>query len=389
MAQHVDYDTDLRIIYVTTAPVNGEVPLDVQIDLYSDVKEDWQSTPALNRFAMPISSVGGNPLPGSKVLGDTYFLNSDWKIRPYEADHKLAINGNLFSVDGTSVVVPTIGNYNVLVEMFVSNLSDSSIAQLAEIEYASFGGGVHIDVANISGKAIAGTAFPAGNAEYPSTNTTDALAIAQGRGFGTINVIGNLALGAGDTFERFEFIGESALKTIINVASAAEVLDCEFYDCKVTGVLDGNSHIEKALVDDIEFVDGYIHKCALGPALITLGTSTIANFFSCYSTVPGTSTPEIDMNETGQLALRDYNGGMKLSNYTGSGSHSVDLASGQIVLTTTITSGTFVIRGVGKLVDESGEVIPSGTWNSGVTIVNETVLNQMLTIDDLILVKEM
>lgn len=113
----------------------------------------------------------------------------------------------------------------------------------------------------------------------------------------------------------------------------------------------------------------------IGPLPIILGTSTTANLFSCFSTVPGNLTPVIDMNGTGILGLRDYNGGIELRNYTGTGSHSIDMASGQIKLDpTTITSGTFICRGVGKLIDAStGERILTGTWNGGVTIVNELI----------------
>ena len=82
--------------------------------------------------------------------------------------------------------------------------------------------------------------------------------------------------------------------------------------------------------------------------------------------------PMIDMNGTGILGLRDYNGGIHLKNYTGTSAHSIDLSSGQIILdSASITSGIFVVRGVGKLIDENGTNIPTGTWNGGVTIVNE------------------
>ena len=59
MAAHLDYDTDKRIIYGTTAPVDGEVLLDVQIDLYSDMKEDWLSNSVLNKLKFPLRPVGG------------------------------------------------------------------------------------------------------------------------------------------------------------------------------------------------------------------------------------------------------------------------------------------------------------------------------------------
>lgn len=73
------------------------------------------------------------------------------------------------------------------------------------------------------------------------------------------------------------------------------------------------------------------------------------------------------------LAIRNYNGGITLTNKTGSENVSIDLNSGQVILTNTVTSGVVVVvRGVGKLIDESGDIIHTGTWN-GVTIYNETI----------------
>lgn len=51
---------------------------------------------------------------------------------------------------------------------------------------------------------------------------------------------------------------------------------------------------------------------------------------------------------------------------------SIDLSSGNIILASTVTNGTIVCRGIGRLVDESGNDILSGTWN-GATIINQLI----------------
>jgi len=58
---------------------------------------------------------------------------------------------------------------------------------------------------------------------------------------------------------------------------------------------------------------------------------------------------------------------------------SIDLASGQVKLDlTTVTNGTIVVRGTGKLIDDAtGLTIPSGTYGS-LVIVNETIFWLML-----------
>jgi hypothetical protein len=59
--------------------------------------------------------------------------------------------------------------------------------------------------------------------------------------------------------------------------------------------------------------------------------------------------------------MRNYNGGIELTNKTGSDSVSIDLNSGHIRLASSVTNGTIVCRGVGKLTDNS----------AGATVNNE------------------
>ena len=350
------------------------ISLDIASELYSQGKIDWVTNETLRKLKFPVSSTGGDTLPGSKNLGATFFINSDWKIAPYEGNHRFVINGNFYSKDGTSPFNRTIGNYNIFLEQTVSSLVDSTVSQLSEIEYSLYGGGVSIDEINGTTDLV-NLAGSIGNPVKLEKDANDI--VANIKLPKKVFVRGNLSIS--DTtvsWENFEFLGESPLKTLININTLANVSNCEFYDSSVSGVLDGNSHIERCVISNLFFVDGYIYNCAIGPATITLGTSTVSNIFECYSTVPGSLTPTIDMNGTGELALRGYKGGILLKNYNGTGGHSVDLSSGQIVLDSTIISGTFIIRGVGKLVDTNGDHIHSGTWNGGVTIVNELVNNE-------------
>ncbi|MGW8177415.1 MAG: hypothetical protein ACWGQW_01245 [bacterium] len=136
MADKVQFDPFTRVIQITQAPdINGEVSLDVKQDIYSAGKEDWRTDSTLNKLNFPLSAVGGNPLPGSKALGSTFFLANDWKIRPYEADHRLLLDGNLYAPDGTSTFVKTLGAYNVFLEQQVSSLVSTVVGSGQEVDY--------------------------------------------------------------------------------------------------------------------------------------------------------------------------------------------------------------------------------------------------------------
>lgn len=116
MAAHLDYDTDLRVVYVTTAPTDGIFTLDARQYVYSDMKKDWKETAALNRFKFPLSEpVGGNIIiPGEKYISPYYFLKYGWTMRPYEADHTLYIENAYLLLDGGGEPWnTTLGGYTV------------------------------------------------------------------------------------------------------------------------------------------------------------------------------------------------------------------------------------------------------------------------------------
>jgi len=368
MAVKVDYDTDKRIIYITEAPVNGLVELDVQVDLYSDIKEDWKNNPALNKFRIPITSVGGNPLPGSKTLGDTYFLNSQWKIRPYEADHKLAINGNLFSEDGSSVVIPTIGNYNVLVEMFVSNLSDSSIQQLTEIEYSVYNGGVHYD--EVNGRS--GQDYPVGTPFDKVNNLVDTqVLIATQKLPYKVFIYGTINLTGAYDFSDYRFEGVSNIQSQAVIAPEINVARASFKELIVSGTLDGDSDIDNCVIGDITYLNGHIHNSLL-KGKITLGGGIDALIDDCKQ-LDFNIEPEVDMGGLGQnLIMTEWTGIVHISNLSGANAVGIGLSAGRVVLEDTVTNGIIHVSGDGNIVDSNGDTIPTGIWNGGPTVINAT-----------------
>ena len=67
--------------------------------------------------------VGGDPISGTENLGSTFFLLEPWKFRPAELDHRLTINGNLFTDPADwEPYAPTLGAYTVLYVNKVSTL---------------------------------------------------------------------------------------------------------------------------------------------------------------------------------------------------------------------------------------------------------------------------
>lgn len=127
----VTFDGVNRLIIVN----DGVTELDAQIDLYSDWKE-WISWGDNAKFLPAMRTVGGDPTTGVKFIAPYFFLTNGWKIRPYEGNHTLIINGNLFvdepGIYGHNLTVPTLGPYTVTIVL--STTSDAIIAAAAITE---------------------------------------------------------------------------------------------------------------------------------------------------------------------------------------------------------------------------------------------------------------
>lgn len=274
---------------------------------------------------------------------------------------------NLF---GANSNVADVTNVN---QVSVRSANSAGLVTSQAIEYSEYGGGVHIDV--VGGES--GTIYPIGTLRRPVNNVTDAVLIANSRGFDSLHILGDITFDTGDDVSGFIIIGQNASKTAITVNAGADTLGCEIRNAFIQGNLDGGTTLRGCVIQDLNYINGYVYHCMINPGTISLGGVSTAHFLDCYSGVPGTGTPTIDMNGTTNdqdtpLAIRNYNGGIKLIQKTGTGSVSVDLGSGQVVLDSSCVDGQVVVRGDGKVVDENGVELLTGTINGSLDLLNET-----------------
>ncbi len=365
-----------NLIITLEAPTDGILNVDAETDLYSDWKE-WFKTSDNAKYPLAFRTIGGDPLTPGIDAGAYFFIRNDlgWRIRPSEADHTVYLTGNLAPEDSSlPIMIPTIGAHTVLVDGLqpitqnIDTIKDS-------LEFALFSGGVWFD----STSPYSGTGNLVGTGRAPVNNWDDALTIATDNGLDTFYVFGDATLNNSNDFTNYTFIGQGENLSVFTLEANATFVNCTFEDATVTGTLDGESRINYCIIDDLNFVSGIITNCVLTQNTITLGGNATAEFVNCVSGVPGTNTPTIDCGGSGQaLALRNYSGGIKLTNKTGTEDVSIDLSSGQVKLdpnvTTGVTNGTIVCRGDGKVINaDTDALLPFGisTFN-GATILNET-----------------
>jgi hypothetical protein len=137
MAEIVRFDGPNKLIIVN----DGELELDAESEVYSAWKrwmlEDVPSSAAPSAaaynaaFLQALRTVGGDPIGGTQEISPYFFLTNGWRVRPYEGNHRLVTDGNLFVDGGGNPFIPTTGNFNVVVELQTSSKSISDVINVS------------------------------------------------------------------------------------------------------------------------------------------------------------------------------------------------------------------------------------------------------------------
>lgn len=344
---------DSTALFVTNGVVPGDMVLNITDNSHGTVLS------VVSETELQIDGLTGGT-DDQFASADSYSVY-DWALRKI-------VGGNLVAIDGAgSSISPVLNSFGNSFDRTSS--SSATLQELADVQYSSFAGGVWVDTAN----GTAGQTYPTGTPRQPCSNFTDALAVGSSRGLNTFYIVGNATVNGGLNYTDAVFVGQGQNLSTITIAAAANVTNCTFQEATIDGTLDGGSQIERCTIGALTVVSGIIKNSLLDPSTITLGGSDTAFFLDCKSGVPGVATPVVDCGGSGQpIVMRNFNGGVTITNKSGSDAISIDMNSGQAILTSTVTAGVIVVRGIGKLVDESGDRINTGAWN-GATIINETI----------------
>ncbi len=106
----------------TIDPANKRIVLDSTNVTAKSIYAAWVDWVALSdniKYLPAFRTAGGDDLGGGLSIPPYYFLLNGWRVRPMEADQTLTIDGNLFVDGGGDPVVPTLGDFNVLVKSVV------------------------------------------------------------------------------------------------------------------------------------------------------------------------------------------------------------------------------------------------------------------------------
>lgn len=280
-------------------------------------------------------SVGGATLARVVIILDPYtvtFENGSYAVNLVGANTNLAEVLNLNNVQ-------------------VRSANSAGLQDLNSLQAASFDGAVALDV----NSQFSGTVFPVGVRATPVNNLDDALSIANLRGLHDIVILSDMTFSASDASAGYRFKADSPVKVTVTLPAGANVENCEFESMTIQGVLDGSNSFRGCHIKNISFFNGSIHECSLEGTL-TLGGVAQAEIYDSWSGVAGGGageTPTLDMGGAvgQQLLMRNYSGGIEITNCSADASHSIDMNSGRVVLTNTVTDGDFYVRGIADVYD--------------------------------------
>jgi len=184
-----------------------------------------------------------------------------------------------------------------------------------------------------------GTTKPIGTFERPSNNTDDALTIATNEGLPEFLFTENITVTGGDFSLGYNFTGTSP-NNVITIEPPADVTNCNFENVTLIGELDGLNLVERCSIGAVTKLSGFIEKSALQ------STSTLSGptfFAECYSQAPGMGYPTVTTGAE-VIMVRDHHGSLGIDGMT-SGTHTIEIYGGRLVIESGCTGGTIYYRG--------------------------------------------
>lgn len=389
----LSFDKSQKLITVLAPDVS------ISVQELIDKIRDWEDELTSMDIQRVADAEGKVDLGGGLQVGITLKLLNGWKLkfsdRAGPTTELMEVNGgNILGFDtglqtfynpiepstftmvtkDKAVSVAGIDSTSIGASVWDVSRSSHTIAGSFGEDLTLFANAVYLDPTSSN----TGTAYPTGTVLEPVNNLADAKSIANNHGFTKIKVFDDITITNTDNVNDIILEGQKAKLVNVTVNSGASTINTTFINVKINGALDGIDRVINSEIDAITGFNGTIINSVINSS-ITLGGSKHTDILSCYSGIPGVSTPIIDMGGTGNsLSLRDYNGGIELQNKSGADSVSVDMSSGNIILNSNVTNGTLTLRGTASLTDNS----------VGATVITEGLTNPK-TISDQVWIEQL
>jgi len=248
------------------------------------------------------------------------------------------------------------------------------------LEAGLFPGGIVIDVAN----GYAGTDKTAqggviGTRETPSNNLADAKVIAQDRGYKELLIRGNITIGATDVLDDYIMEGENSSQSVITFITGSDTDQSSFHKACLTGDLSGALFVSDCALINLTGVGSpssvsRFNDCSFDGGYVRIRTSNTkeVHFVSCES--GNLNNPvSIDVNHSlADITFRQFSGPLSVLNITKDIIFCYDSTGAELIIESSCTAGTVIVRGTAKIIDNSGV---------DCTIIDETTAQLVWDVD--------
>lgn len=265
------------------------------------------------------------------------------------------INGYTITFDNGSYSVNLVGSNNNIAD--VTNVNSVSVRTnnsgglitTKEIRYAAYQGFVHLDPASTN----SGFGYPAGTAQFPVNNLSDALMVIATTGLGALKIYNNLTIPGGTDLSNLTVVGLNKEVTLLTINPGVNVTNTTFQDTGVQG----------------DFTGGQIyalHCDVFGPSTFSDATLENSDLYSTYTLTGGEFEMNIvrssdvggciiDIGGDNEFLCANLQGNITIKNRTGHvNTFNLDGLLGTVTLDSTVTDGTGMhITGLGEVINNS------------------------------------
>lgn len=359
-------DGTLRRIYLLQG-VSDFYPIE---DIYHEYRYRRRTDESLRKFNALLRAEGNVPKGGGAFTPRYVVLLEGTKIVPYDETLQLNQLGDMITdnpdVDAT---LYDISGLTVPKPIFIKP-SEAEIIQLSDtfIEYSSFDNGVTIDP--VGGQA--GTTGVIGNRQFPVNNIADALTIATNRGLNKLYIRGTVVVTNAD-ISGYILEGENPISSVVVLSGTGNMTTAtSFSNMILTGRVNGHVYCHEVALQTLSNIGSNVFPTVFRECIFRSDNGAVpmlqmrndltgmenVHFFDCVSGVPGNQQATIDYNGSdAKMGVRRFSGGMAVKNYTAGQESTVEMDAGRLIVDSSSTSGTIVLRGNGIRVGTTGGLV--------------------------------
>lgn len=275
----------------------------------------------------------------------------DMNVQNIGTNAVIITGGRFYRDDGNPIFIA--GNGPIQMEYGRAYAVDSA----ASIS-ATYNGQVVVSAST----GTAGVIYPQGIATAPVSNLADAITIAEAYGLKSILIRDGAFTLTNEDIDSYSIEGQSPATTTLTFSNTGESVNgTRFHNISITGTgTDQFIFADTCSIENFSGLAGEIIRCGLkGTVTIApsnTGDNLNATLVDCFSNVPGTGRPTLDMNPSVpvSVSIRRYSGGLLIINCDHADDvTTVEYVAGKCEINSTCTAGNISIRGNGLLTDNS------------------------------------